>query len=95
MKNLDFLLKVLSKVRGSLELSIVGPKEDLKYWKKCVELIKKLPSNIKIHIGKEIAPNKVQKKFKIMIYLCSYKRRKFWSYSSGMFICRDTNIIEQ
>ena len=40
MKNLDFLLKVLSKVRGSLELSIVGPKEDLKYWKKCVELIK-------------------------------------------------------
>ena len=62
MKNLDFLLKVLSKVRGSLELSIVGPKEDLKYWKKCVELIKKLPSNIKIHIGKEIAPNKVQKK---------------------------------
>lgn len=54
MKNLDFLLRVLIDVIVSVELSIFGPIEDLIYWKKCLKLIDKLPSNIKIIIGDEV-----------------------------------------
>jgi glycosyltransferase involved in cell wall biosynthesis len=63
MKNLDYLIKVLTKVRTSLELSIFGPKVDLKYWDQCKKLIAKLPSHIKVNIGEEIFPSKVQEVF--------------------------------
>jgi glycosyltransferase involved in cell wall biosynthesis len=59
MKNLDFFLSVLSKVKVYVELSIYGPKEDLKYWKKCLNLIDKLPSNIKVTINDEVPLNQV------------------------------------
>ena len=51
VKYLDFLLRVLIHVKASIELLIYGPKEDLIYWKKCVNLIDNLPSNIKVKIG--------------------------------------------
>jgi len=59
MKNLDFLLRVLTKVEVSIKLSIYGPKEDVGYWKECLNLINKLPSNIKISIGNEVAQEQV------------------------------------
>ena len=64
MKNLDFLLKVLTEVIVSVELSIFGPIEDLIYWKKCLKLIDKLPSNIKIIIGDEVPYKEVVNIFK-------------------------------
>lgn len=63
MKNLDFLIKVLTNVSSSLELSILGPKEDLQYWKKCKKLIKKLPHNIKVNIGNAVLHKKIQDTF--------------------------------
>jgi glycosyltransferase involved in cell wall biosynthesis len=63
MKNLDYLIKVLTKVKTSLELSIFGPKVDSKYWDQCKKLIAKLPSHIKVNIGEEIFPSKVQEVF--------------------------------
>jgi len=63
MKNLDFLIKVLSNVSNPLELSILGPKEDSKYWLKCKKLMNKIPTNIKIIIGGEISPEKVYETF--------------------------------
>jgi glycosyltransferase involved in cell wall biosynthesis len=63
MKNLDYLIKVLKKVKTSLELSIFGPKIDLKYWNQCKKLIAKLPSHIKVNIGEEIFPSKVHEVF--------------------------------
>jgi glycosyltransferase involved in cell wall biosynthesis len=63
MKNLDFLIKVLTKVRTPLEFSIFGPKVDLKYWNQCRKLIEKLPSNIKVNINEEVSPKKVQEVF--------------------------------
>jgi len=59
MKNLDFLINVLSKVASEVELNIFGPKEDMNYWEKCKILLKKLPSNIKVNIENEISHNKV------------------------------------
>ena len=59
MKNLDFLLKVLAKVKVSVKLSIYGPKEDLNYWKECLNLIDKLSSNTKVIIGDEVPQEQV------------------------------------
>jgi glycosyltransferase involved in cell wall biosynthesis len=63
MKNLDFLLKVLLRVKSTLELFIYGPKEDLDYWKKCLKLINKLPFNIKVTIKEELTYDKVANTF--------------------------------
>ena len=59
MKNLDFLLKVLAKVEIFVELSIYGPKEDPDYWNFCQNLIKVLPNNISVNVGKEISFEKI------------------------------------
>jgi glycosyltransferase involved in cell wall biosynthesis len=63
MKNLDYLIEVLIKVKKPLQLSIFGPKIDLKYWSKCKRLLKKLPSHIKVSINEEVSPTKVQEVF--------------------------------
>ena len=63
IKNLDFLLSVLLKVSVDCQLDIFGPISDKKYWKKCENLIYKLPDNVRINIGKEIKPHKIQKLF--------------------------------
>lgn len=63
MKNLDFLIKVLTNVSNPLELSILGPKEDVQYWKKCKKLMSKMPDHIKIIIGDGISHRKVHETF--------------------------------
>jgi glycosyltransferase involved in cell wall biosynthesis len=47
-KNLHFALKLLGAVRGCVELEIVGPAEDLRYWAECQEQIRALPENITV-----------------------------------------------
>ncbi len=64
MKNLDFLLRALKEITVSVELSIFGPVEDLIYWKECIKLIHKLPSNIKVIIGDEVPHNEIINIFK-------------------------------
>jgi glycosyltransferase involved in cell wall biosynthesis len=63
MKNLDFLINILAGVSHPLELSILGPKEDLYYWDICKKLIDKLPNYIKVNIGGEVSPEKIQETF--------------------------------
>ena len=62
-KNLDFLLRVLSKINTPVELAIYGPKGDAGYWKRCLNLKKKLPSNIKVLVGDVVPGKKVLKVF--------------------------------
>ena len=62
-KNLDFLLRVLSKINTPVELAIYGPKGDTGYWKRCLNLKKKLPSNIKVLVGDVVPGKKVLKVF--------------------------------
>ena len=50
MKNLDFLLETLLKVRSNVTLNIHGPAEDLDYWNLCQSLIKQLPPNIEVNV---------------------------------------------
>jgi glycosyltransferase involved in cell wall biosynthesis len=48
MKNLDFALEVLSRVKVFVDFKIYGPKEDKGYWDKCSSLIESLPKNINV-----------------------------------------------
>lgn len=62
MKNIDFLLRVLSKVKSKINLSIYGPIDDFNYWKKCNNQIEKMPLNINIKYLGAVKPKEVYKK---------------------------------
>lgn len=48
-KNIKYALEVLSKItEGSVAFDIYGPMEDKGYWAECDELMKKMPSNVKV-----------------------------------------------
>lgn len=48
-KNIKYALEVLSKVtEGNVVFDIYGPMEDKGYWAECEELMKKMPSNVKV-----------------------------------------------
>lgn len=59
MKNLDGALEMFGSVRGEVRLDIYGPIEDRKYWDRCQEHIDKLPENICVRYGGEVAPHEV------------------------------------
>ena len=61
IKNLDFLLKVLKPVEAQVELTIIASLEDKDYWRKCEDLISKLPSNIKINFKGDMPNEEVEK----------------------------------
>jgi glycosyltransferase involved in cell wall biosynthesis len=47
-KNLEYALRLLSELTGSVEFDIYGPCEDKAYWAKCRSFIKTLPPNINV-----------------------------------------------
>jgi glycosyltransferase involved in cell wall biosynthesis len=46
MKNLDYVLNVLSQVTATVRLEIYGPLEDQTYWAECQTLMSRLPANV-------------------------------------------------
>ncbi len=59
-KNLDYALRVLSKVKAPVFFDIYGPAENRTYWKACQELISKLPVNVIVNYLGSVSPNEVQ-----------------------------------
>ncbi len=59
IKNLDFLLRCLSRVEKPISLTICGPLEDASYWTKCVSLINAMPNCISVTYKGEVAPEEV------------------------------------
>lgn len=59
MKNLDFALRVLSKVRIEVNFHIWGIKEDFDYWRLCSEIVSSLPENICVVYCGEADPGDV------------------------------------
>lgn len=49
MKNLDYALSVLKKVKVNVRFDIYGPQEDLNYWKTCQSLIQSMPDHVKVN----------------------------------------------
>ena len=54
IKNLDYLLKILSTANGTIQCTIIGPKEQEQYWTSCMELINRLPASITINFLGEV-----------------------------------------
>jgi glycosyltransferase involved in cell wall biosynthesis len=48
-KNLDYALRVLSKVNMKVVFDIYGPVVDAAYWKECCTLIRQLPVNVTVN----------------------------------------------
>ncbi len=49
VKNLDYALRVLSKVKKPVLFNIYGPIEDNHYWNECLNIIKLLPSYVRVN----------------------------------------------
>lgn len=58
-KNLDYALKVLTKVRSRVLFEIYGPAEDALYWEECQVLIGRLPDNVTVNYLGGVRPEQV------------------------------------
>ena len=58
-KNLDYALRVLSKVNAKIIFDIYGPAENQTYWKECQELIGQLPANVIVNYLGNVNPHQV------------------------------------
>jgi len=47
-KNLDYALRVLMKVKLDVIFDIYGPIDNIRYWKECQKILRKLPENVKV-----------------------------------------------
>jgi glycosyltransferase involved in cell wall biosynthesis len=64
-KNLLFVLQVLQTTNsGKIVFDIYGPAEDEAYYAQCVELAKKLPSNISVNFKGDLQGNEVEQALK-------------------------------
>jgi len=61
IKNLHFLLQLLGKVKGRINLRIAGVIEDLEYHKSCNQLIAQLPPHVSVHFLGEVPHNQIKK----------------------------------
>jgi len=58
-KNLDYALRVLSKVNARVIFDIYGPAENATYWKECQKLIAQLPFNVIVKYLGNVNANQV------------------------------------
>ncbi len=59
-KNLTFLLELLrDHAEGGVDLEIVGPIEDDRYWARCQDLIAQLPASVRVTYHGECTPDEV------------------------------------
>lgn len=59
IKNIDFLLNVISQIEANISLSLVGPIEDQVYWDECKHIISKMPNNCKVKHIKDLDFDKI------------------------------------
>ena len=60
-KNLDFALRVLSKVRTKVAFDMIGPIEKIDYWETCKVLLRELPSHVTARSLGPIVPSHLMK----------------------------------
>jgi len=65
VKNLDYALQILRRVKAKVFFDIYGPLEDIKYWKECQKIITELPDNIIVKYSGIVHPNQV-----VQIFSC-------------------------
>lgn len=60
IKNLDFLLRCLQPVAGTVSLTIVAAIEDETYWFECKKIIDSLPETVKIELKQNVPHQQVE-----------------------------------
>lgn len=60
MKNLDYALNILIRVRSRVHFTVYGPKESADYWNICDDSIQKLPPNVEFSYGGIIENSQVR-----------------------------------
>lgn len=60
MKNLDFALRALARVKADVVFNIYGPKEVPGYWAECEALICAMPANVRVKYERELIPTEVR-----------------------------------
>lgn len=63
MKNLAGALSMLGGLKGEVVFDIYGPLEDMVYWEKCQNIIKKLPASVRVQYRGMISHDKVAEVF--------------------------------
>ena len=63
-KNLGFALDCLRGVRGRVVLDIYGPLEDVRYWRECELLVKRLPETVSVINHGSVPPTMVGQAFR-------------------------------
>lgn len=61
IKNLHFLLSLIGKVNGKVNLRIAGVIEDAEYYKSCNQLIAQLPAHVTVQFLGELPHNQIKK----------------------------------
>jgi glycosyltransferase involved in cell wall biosynthesis len=59
MKNLDYLLRVLGRVKARIELTIYGPLREADYWEECRAIMAELPPTVVVDYAGEVKPIQV------------------------------------
>jgi glycosyltransferase involved in cell wall biosynthesis len=59
MKNLFFLVEILSEIKEFIDFEVCGPIEDIKYWGECMAVISNFPPNINFKYNTSIEPQNV------------------------------------
>jgi glycosyltransferase involved in cell wall biosynthesis len=59
MKNLDFALKVLRRVKSPVRFDIYGPVRDENYWSRCRALMRQLPTHVEATYRGSVEPDRV------------------------------------
>jgi len=59
MKNLDYAIRVLGRIRAPIIFTVYGPVADKDYWDRCLKLTKALPSNVEFEYGGLIDSSRV------------------------------------
>jgi glycosyltransferase involved in cell wall biosynthesis len=62
-KNLDYLLSVLARVKGIVQLSVYGPTEDAAYWARCIGLARDLSAGVGMEYCGELKAEEVSGAF--------------------------------
>jgi glycosyltransferase involved in cell wall biosynthesis len=59
-KNLDAALRILARVRATIDFSIYGPREDMEYWAECERLIDALPDHVQVEYKGSVPNDQVR-----------------------------------
>lgn len=58
-KNLSFVLELLKKTKGTVQIDVFGASDDAPYWEECQKLLRQIPDNIKVNVCGSVEYEKV------------------------------------